>query len=92
LKFKKYFTQYTDYIDSPVENKVINQYKHSKKRKNKERKKKQSKKIYGSAIFADHMKCCSCMMCRNPRHGYKSKKTLQERKFDIETKLDYKDV
>jgi hypothetical protein len=31
--------------------------------------------------IAETRKPCSCYMCRNPRHGWKSEPTLQEKKF-----------
>ena len=55
------------------------------RRKNKIRMKKKAKKIYPyydkAETLADHLACCSCTMCGNPRKHFKDK-TIQEKKED----------
>jgi hypothetical protein len=38
---------------------------------------KKSERIYGTRKFANHLKCCSCSMCGNPRR-YSGEKSRQE--------------
>ena len=55
------------------------------RRNNKIRMKKKAKMLYPeypkAEYLADHLACCSCSMCGNPRKQFKDK-TIQEKKED----------
>ena len=56
----------------------------AERRTNTAKKKKQSIKLWGHALYADHMTKCSCAACGNARKYAKGqwKLTMQERKAD----------
>lgn len=81
MNYKKYFSEYEELKDTPIESKIQNKVKRSLRRKHKERKKKYSEAIYGTPKLGDHMKNCSCILCGNPRKYFKEK-TIQEKRVN----------